>query len=222
MANTCEQTERPGRVTALTPARRWRNRSEVVPAASPSTIYRRPESSVRFTVGGERRGVEPGALVEGLAVDPELLTDPQRRVAVAVDDGALASQPRLVVGRGTRYRGEEQQPAVAPDRGRDRQLARERSSQDSPPQRSRRGACVPTSDRGDGWAVHRSRWSRSISAGKARRGQDPQVGAASNGSLRWLWPQASESPTHVGVAPHGAPRPALHDAVSPAAARAHR
>ena len=34
----------------------------------------------------ELGGVEPGVLVEGPADDPELLADPERRAAVAVDD----------------------------------------------------------------------------------------------------------------------------------------
>ena len=92
---------------------------------------RRPSRCIRCPATGSgthrreprTRRVEPGVLVERLAVHPELLADPEGRVTVPVHDRALACQPGLVVGRRTGQRGEEQQPAVPADRDRDRQPA---------------------------------------------------------------------------------------------------
>ena len=52
------------------------------------------------TVCREQGQVEPRVVVEGSTVDPELLADTKRRAAVAVDDGAFAREPSVVVGRG--------------------------------------------------------------------------------------------------------------------------
>ena len=48
-------------------------------------------------VGGVVRRVQSGVFVEGPAVDPELFANAERGTAVAVDHGALASKPAVVV-----------------------------------------------------------------------------------------------------------------------------
>ena len=63
-----------------------------------ATVPMQPSASQqdreRTAVGREARRVEPGAVVEGLAVHPELLADPEGRVTVAIHDRTLARQPR--------------------------------------------------------------------------------------------------------------------------------
>ena len=77
----------------------------------------------RTAVGRERAGSSRALSSNDLPSTRNCSPTLQRRVAVTVHDRALAGQPRLVVGGRTGQRGEEQQPAVASDRDRDRQAS---------------------------------------------------------------------------------------------------